>query len=721
MGSLLLNAAPSLKGIPVAELISLYRTMVLIRETEERIADLVRDEQVDESGELVYDNAGNVVRIPKEVICPCHLYTGQEAIAAGVCAHLTRDDLIFSAHRCHGHYLAKGGNLNAMMAELFGRTTGCAEGRGGSMHLVDPAVGILGTTPIVASSIGHAVGAALAARIRGDARVAVSFFGDGATEEGRFHEALNIASYMKLPIVFVCENNLYSSHVRIDQRRATDTIYQHAAPFGIPGLCADGNNLFEVYQTSQEAVERARFGGGPSLLEYRTYRRRGHVGGNLDLEKGIRTRIEYDLWKDRDPLDQLERSLVATGILMPEDTARVRDEQREAVLRAIHLARRAPRPEPRDLLNNTLAHSSDPLPDGKPVVRVDHSGQPVEHDLLGYGEAIREATEQLMEVDPRVFLIGQGVNSPWYVGNSTTGLHRRFGSLRVIETPISEDTVTGATVGAAMVNMRPVVIHPRMDFALLAVEQLIGQAANWHYMTAGKVKVPFVARLIVNRGGEQAAQHSQTLQAMFAHVPGLVVVMPATAYDAKGLMTAAILSDDPVIFIDDRWAYGEREEVPRHMYTVPIGKGIVRREGTDLTVVATSYMNRRAMEAAAILEREGLSVEVIDPRTLKPLDEPLILTSVAKTGRLVVADGGWDAYGFTAEVAALVASSSVVTRLKAPVARLGLPPCPAPMSSVLEQAYFKNVSAITAEIRRLMKDEYGPSSASIARTMEYAV
>jgi 2-oxoisovalerate dehydrogenase E1 component len=712
---------PSLRGIPAEELLQLYRTMVLIRETEERIADLVRDEKVDESGELVYDEQGNVVRLQKEVICPCHLYTGQEAIAAGVCAHLNWGDTIFSAHRCHGHYLAKGGNLNAMMAELFGCITGCAEGRGGSMHLVDPEVGILGTTPIVASSIGHAVGAALAARIRGEAKVAVSFFGDGATEEGRFHEALNIAAAMKLPIVFVCENNLYSSHVRIDQRRAVDTIHLHAVPFGIPGLCADGNNLFEVYQTAKEAVERARFGGGPSLLEYRTYRWRGHVGGNLDLEKGIRTRSEFDLWKERDPLVYLEKTLVDVGILSAEQASRIRDEHRLEVLRAIDLARMGPRPKPEDLLKYVLADSSAPLPQGKPAVRLDTKDNPVDHDLLGYGEAIREATEQLMEVDPRVFIIGQGVNSPWYVGSSTTGLHRRFGPLRVIETPISEDTVTAATIGASMVNMRPVVIHPRVDFALLAVEQLIGQAANWHYMTAGKVKVPFVARLIVNRGGEQAAQHSQSLQAMFAHVPGLKVVMPSTAHDAKGLMTAAILSDDPVIFIDDRWAYGEMEEVPRDLYTIPLGKGIIRREGTDLTLVATSYMNRRALEAAETLAGEGLSVEVIDPRTIKPLDEELILASVAKTGRLVVADGGWDAYGFTAEVAALVASDSVVMQLKAPVVRLGLPPSPAPMSGVLERAYFKDVPSLTADLRRLMRDAYGMSPDARVRPVEYAV
>ncbi len=687
------------RGIPTHELRRMYRTMVRIRVAEENIADLVRDEKVDEAGELVCDDSGNVIRLQREVHCPCHLYTGEEAIAAGVCAHLSQADYVFGAHRSHGHYLAKGGSLDAMMAEIFGRETGCARGRGGSMHLLDPSVGILGTTPTVGSSIAHAVGAGLAIANRGESRVAVSFFGDGATEEGRFHESLNLASLLKLPIVFVCENNLYSSHVRLDQRRATDNIVGHAGVFGMPGVRADGNAILEVYSTAGEAIERARSGGGPSLLEYRTYRWHGHVGGNLDLEKGIRTRAEYDAWKARDPILQFERMLTHAGILTSEEAGQIRQEELSLVRNATERARVAPWPDPATYACHALSETSAPVPEAGAVPRHGRDGS--DPEAISYSEAIREATEQLMGADPHVIMMGQGVNSPWYVGNSTTGLHKRFGPLRVVDSPISEDTVTGAAVGAAMAGMRTMVIHPRIDFALLGVEQLLGQAANWHYMTAGQVTMPLVARLIVNRGGEQAAQHSQSLQALFAHVPGLKVVMPATAYDAKGLMVASLLSDDPVIYIDDRWAYGEHEVVPREVYSVPIGKGIVRREGTDVTVVATSYMNRRAIEAADLLAQEGLSVEVIDPRTVKPLDTDLILSSVEKTGRLLVADGGWDAYGFTAEVAAVVASSTVVCRLKAPVVRMGLPPCPAPMSAVLERPYYGDVDALVGRLRQL--------------------
>jgi len=699
------NGSDGLRGISAEQLLGYHRMMVRIRCAEEKIADLVRDEKIDEHGDLVYDEHGKVVRMQKEVHCPAHLYSGEEAVAVGVSAHLTRDDYIFGAHRSHGHYLAKGGDLQEMMSEIFGRVTGCAHGRGGSMHLVAPELGFPGATPIVASSIPHAVGAAMKASIRGENRVAVAYFGDGATEEGRFHESLNLAATFKLPVVFVCENNLYSSHVRIDQRRPVDAINQHAVPFDIPGVRVDGNNIFEVYGAAGDAVERARSGAGPSLLECRTYRIHGHVGANLDLEKGLRNRMEFDMWRDHDPIDLLERRLVSTGILGENEVAEVHEQESRSVNLAVDQARQDPWPRDDELLRYTLSEHTEPIPATPLAIREDADGNDPGHDRLKMGDAIREATEQLMDADDRYVLIGQGVNSPWYVGNTAKGLFRKFGPRRVIDTPISEDAVSGATIGMSMVGLRPMVIHPRMDFGLLGTEQFLGQAANWHYMTGGRVKTPLVARLIVNRGGEQAAQHSQSLQAIFAHVPGLKVVMPSNAYDAKGLLAAALLSDDPVVYIDDRWAYDNESEVPRELYTVELGKGVVRRWGDDLTIVATSYLGGMAQQAADELAAEGVEVEIIDPRTVKPLDTELILKSVAKTGKLLVADGGWDAYGVTAEVAAVVAASEVVGSLRAPVSRVGLPPCPAPMSAPLEKEYFIDVPRLKEKIRALHRDE----------------
>jgi acetoin:2,6-dichlorophenolindophenol oxidoreductase subunit beta len=319
---------------------------------------------------------------------------------------------------------------------------------------------------------------------------------------------------------------------------------------------------------------------------------------------------------------------------------------------------------------------------------------------LQYSLALNEALHQMMETDPCVFLIGQGVKSPWYVGNTAQGLLERFGETRVIDTPVSENAVTGAAVGAAIAGMRPVVVHPRMDFMFYAFDPIINEAANWYYMNGGKASVPVVIWGIINRGGEQAAQHSQALHSMFAQVPGLKVVMPATPYDAKGLMIAAIRDPNPVVYIDDRLLYRQEGEVPEEIYEVEIGKGNILKEGKDVTVVAVSFMVSEAQKAVAELAAEGIDAELLDLRTVKPLDEELLLNSVKKTGRLVVADVGWKTCSVAAEVSALV-SENAFEYLKAPIRRVTLPDCPAPASAVLEKVFYRNSSDIVSAVRQV--------------------
>lgn len=309
-----------------------------------------------------------------------------------------------------------------------------------------------------------------------------------------------------------------------------------------------------------------------------------------------------------------------------------------------------------------------------------------------------------MAADKSVFVIGQGVRSPWYVGNTTKALIERFGEERVIDTPVSENAVTGAAVGAAIRGMRPVVIHPRMDFMMYAMDPIINEAANWHYMSGGKCSVPLVIWGIINRGGEQAAQHSQALHAIFAHIPGLKVVMPSTPYDAKGLMISAIRDDNPVVYIDDRWLYSMEEAVPQKIYSVPIGKGIIRKKGKDVTLAAVSYMAYESLKALKRLEEDGVDAELIDFRSLKPLDKDILFKSVRKTGRLVIADGGWRTCGFAAEVSALV-SESIYKYLKAPIARVTLPDAPAPASASLEEAYYPTEKDIVKAVKRICRYE----------------
>jgi pyruvate/2-oxoglutarate/acetoin dehydrogenase E1 component len=319
---------------------------------------------------------------------------------------------------------------------------------------------------------------------------------------------------------------------------------------------------------------------------------------------------------------------------------------------------------------------------------------------LSFSLAINEALHQAMAKDSNVFLIGQGVKSPWYVGNTTLGLIDAFSEERIIDTPVSENAVTGAAVGAAIAGMRPVVVHPRLDFMLYALDPIINEAANWHYMFGGASQVPVVIWGIINRGGLQAAQHSQSLHALYAHIPGLKVVMPSTAYDAKGLLLAAIQDNNPIMFIDDRWLYSQESVVPEEFYTVPIGKGVVRKPGKDLTLVSISYLAHECVKAAAELETHHIDAEVIDLRTAKPIDYDLVFESVRKTGRVMVVDGGWKTCGFAAELSATI-SEECFSSLKEPVVRMTLPDVPAPCAESLEEAYYIKSKDIISRIMEM--------------------
>ena len=321
--------------------------------------------------------------------------------------------------------------------------------------------------------------------------------------------------------------------------------------------------------------------------------------------------------------------------------------------------------------------------------------------VLNYAQAIREGHAQLLRSDPRVFLFGQGLWSPWYAGTSLEDLDKEFGADRVLDSPVSENAVTGAAIGAAMAGMRPIVFHPRMDFMLLAVDPIVNQAANWSYMFAGQVSVPVVIRVTINRGGQQAAQHSQALQAMFMHIPGLKVVMPSTPYDAKGLLIAAVNDGNPVMYIEDRWLYDEDGDVPEEMYSVPIGRAALRREGKDLTIVATSYMAAQSVKAVETLRERGIDPELIDLCSIKPWDCELVCDSVRKTGRLVVADAAWATGGVAAEIAARV-GYEVFEHLKAPIGRVALPDTPAPMSGLLEKAYYPDANSVVQAAEKLL-------------------
>lgn len=319
-------------------------------------------------------------------------------------------------------------------------------------------------------------------------------------------------------------------------------------------------------------------------------------------------------------------------------------------------------------------------------------------------KAILEATDQCMNADPSVYVIGLGVSDPRGVFGTTLGLVDKYGPMRVLDIPVAENGMTGMAIGSALTGMRPIMTHQRIDFMLLSLDQIINNAAKWHYMFGSRMKVPIVLRLLVGRGWGQGPQHSQNLQALFAHVPGLKVLAPATPYDTKGLLISAIEDNDPVIFIEHRWLHGIVGPVPEKMYRIPIGKARVIRKGRDITIVTSSYMTLESIRASEILKKNGIDAEVIDLRTIKPLDEDLILSSIKKTGRLVVVDGAWRSFGVAAEILALAAEKCHGV-LKCAPKRITFPDVPTPTSWALANYFYPQV----ADIVRIIKAVFGIS------------
>ena len=646
----------------------LYVTMRRIRAFEDKTADLFQEGVVKGTA---------------------HSYKGEEAIAAGVCATLRDDDIIASYHRGHGHCIAKGARIDRMMAELMGRQTGYCQGLGGSMHIADMELNIMGANGIVGAAMPLATGAGLAARLQGSDRVAVAFFGDGASNQGVFHESLNLAAVWKLPVIFVCENNQYALTTSYRNTTAVAQVSNRAASYEIPGITVDGNDGVEVYLVLREAVDRARAGEGPTLIEAMTYRH-GQHSLRVNLQDP-RPEDEREAWMKRDPIQRMEQRLSSEGGFSDDQFDATGREVDEEIETAVTFGRESPEPALQVMLDAVYApHAAHSEPG------------PETERMLSYPEALNEALEQEMLRDERVFLMGEDVGTTGGIFGVSKGLMERYGAERVRDTPISEATFVGCGVGAAIAGMRPVVEIQIFDFVALTMDMLVNQAAKFRFMLGGKPTVPLVVRGPQGGGIRLAAQHSQSLEAWFTHVPGLVVAAPATPYDAKGLLVAAIRDDNPVVFLEQKLLYlGGTGPVPEELYAIPLGKADIKRAGTDVTVVATSAMVPRALSAATVLERDGISVEVIDPRTLQPLDEETILSSVRKTNRLLIVHEAWVRGGFGAEVSAMVVDKAF-DHLDAPIARLGAPHTPMPYNDRLELEVIPSQERIVEAVRGLL-------------------
>jgi len=657
-------------GSDSAALLGLLRTMLTIRLAEEELA------RCHQRG-LIHG--------------ACHTSVGQEAVAAGVCACLGTDDVVFSTHRGHGHALAKGLDPGALFAELFGRATGCSRGRGGSMHLFAPEIGLLGTSGIVGPCILQAAGGGYAFALAGSGRVAVAFFGDGAVNNGAFHEGLNLAAIWKLPVLFVCENNGFATEVPFREASANPDVGRRAASYGLAGEEIDGNDVVAVHAAAERAVARARAGEGATLIECKTYRTRAHAEGMGDFD--YRTREEVAAWKERCPIATFRRRLVDDHGFAAADLDALEAEVAAEVARGRAAAEAAPLPDAATATTHVYA-----------MPRVVHE-PPADPGCrrLSLVRATVEALEAALATDPRVFVLGEGIGRRGGNFRTTAGLHAVHGPQRLRDTPICERGFTGLACGAAMAGARPVVDFMFLDFLLDAWGEIVNQIAKVQFMSSGRLKMPLVLRGCIGIGHSAATHHSGSYYGMLAQIPGLRVVVPSTPRDAKGLFTHALRGDDPVFFLEHRELLQVEGPVEEGDLEIPFGKARIARAGSDATVVAVGRMNHLALAAAETLAGEGAGIEVIDPRTVAPLDGEAILASVAKTGRVLVVDEPAGPCGLAAEVAALVADRGF-DDLDAPVRRLCGTACPTPYAPALEAEVVPTAAAIAAALRGLLAE-----------------
>ncbi len=602
--------------------------------------------------------AGN---LPTEVI---HVSTGQEAVAVGACFALRGDDGLTTTHRGHGHMLAKGADLDGMIAEIFGKATGLCGGKGGSLHVTDSSVAALGANGIVGASILIGAGAALTARRKDTDRVALAFCGDGATNQGMFHEGLNLAAVWDLPLVVVVENNLYGEFTPLEEHTRVHRLAERAAAYGIPGVTVDGNDPLSVYSAVTEAVGRARTGQGPTMIEAETYRWHGHMEGETAQ---YRSSEEIAEWKKRDPIELFQRQLLDEGLLDEGHASDLADDVRSRVEQAVESARKADNPPPASFGNDVFSPDDKVLYERHGTNGEEPDSPAPKLETVTVSRAIYEALAEEMERDERVFLLGEDVTTGGYFA-VTDDLAERFPD-RVLDTPISEYAIVGAAVGAAMTGLRPVAEILFSDFLTCCFDPLVNQAAKLRYMSGGQYSIPLVVRTPGGGGIGAAAQHSQSLEALMTGIPGLLVVAPGDATGAKGLLKAAIRSNNPVLFFENKLGYVDSGEIPAGDCLEPLGVSAVKRRGEDLTIVSIGAILGRVLEAAALLADEGLEVEVVDLRSLVPLDLPTLTKSVDSTGRLLVVEDGCLMHGFGAEIIARL-TETLYGSLKAPPRRL---------------------------------------------------
>lgn len=627
--------------------------------------------------------------------------TGQEAIPAAISPLITSDDYMVTNYRGIHDLVAKGVPLKGLFAEMLGRSDGVNKGKGGSPHVSDPASGSMLTTGIVGAGAPIANGLALAAKMRGEGRVTIVNFGDGATSIGAVHEAMNLAGIWNLPVIFLCQNNLIGEYTKIPDYTRSEDFASRATALGFKGVRLDSNDVVGFHKAMKEIIADVRAGKGPVFVEAITRRLGSHAGvadpNHLDAE-------ELEEAKRIWPVPAFRKLLLETGALSEEEAAAIEKAAQDEVAEAVAFALESPDSKADDMYVDVFSDPDMVPRRGYFPARVAESLPEEETQKLNMAEAIRDAHDVAFTLDPGVFALGEDIGDPiGGVFKTTLGLETKWGRERVRPTPIAEQAIIGAGTGAALVGMRPVAEIMFNDFIGVCMDQIANHAAKQRFMSGGATSVPLTIRTICAGGvGGIGAQHSQSLESWVLHSPGLKVVYPSTPIEAKGLLLSCIFDDDPCVHIESMAIlFALKEHVPVGDYRIPLGVAKVKRPGKDITLITYGMFVGKCLAVAEKLAAEGIDAEVIDLRTLMPIDYHRVLESVNKTGRALVVHLATEFCGLGSEIAATI-NEELFRSLKAPAQRLGAEYVPVAYSRNIENAQIPHDDAIEARVRELM-------------------
>jgi len=627
--------------------------------------------------------------------------TGQESIPAVLSQLTTARDYMITIYRGIHDQVAKGVPLEKLFAEALGRIDGVNKGKGGSPHISDPQSGSMLTTAIVGAGAPIANGLAFAAKSRGEDRVTIVNFGDGATSIGAIHEAMNLAGVWKLPVIFLCQNNQFGEHTTIPDYTASTDFASRAKAYGFAGVKLDANDVAGFYRGMKEVIAEVRGGNGPYFVEALTNRLGPHAGiGDNDELTPEALAAAKQTW----PVPRTRALLLEAGVCTENELAEIDDAARAEVETAIAHAMKSPATPVEETLVDVYADPDVPPRRGHYPRRQAEQEPRGERKVMSMAEAICDAQDTALGLDSNVWLLGEDVHDPTGgVFGTSRGLTAKHGRDRIRPTPIAEQSIIGAGIGSALVGMRPIAEIMFLDFAAVCMDQIANHAAKQRFMSGAATHVPMTMRMMVGGGtGGFGAQHSQSLEAWLTHIPGLKVAYPSTAYDAKGLLLSCIFDEDPCVHLESiKLLFTLKEETPVEDYRIPLGVARLRREGGDISLITYGWQVQECLAAAERLAAEGISAEVIDLRTLVPLDYARVFDSVKKTGRALVVHAATEFCGFGAELAATI-GRELFGKLKAPVERLGADFAPIAYSREIELNQIPNQGSIAARVRELL-------------------